>query len=205
VQESGSTRNHWETFERACERAQDQLPKAESKYSELVDLVGTLPDIYATALHTISDDIEQLDDVLDVSVEDAQRAVELADRVSLVAELLDAMYDFQTERVQVELSTYETWYNHLSESAPHDLSATDEAISELWSAIHRENYTAVWTGNESLATVRADLRDHDIEARKELPTDDYLSYCLDTAEDLTETFTPALSRACSTSSARMPS
>jgi hypothetical protein len=191
VQESGSP-DHWNTFEEACERAQDQLPRAESKYRELVELVGTVPDAYATALNGISDDIEQLDDILDVSVDDAQRAIELADRASLVTELLDSMYNFQTELVQVELSIYENWFDKLSESAPHDTTATDEAISELWSAIHRENYTTVWTGNESLATVRIDLRDHDSDARNELPADEYTSYCLEVADEFTETFTDDL-------------
>lgn len=189
VQEIGSIDNHWETFESACERARDQLPEAESKYRELVELVGTMPEVYATALNRITDDIKQLDDVLDVSVDDAQRAVELAKRVSLVTQVLDAMYDFHTELVQLELSIYETWCDQLTESASYDLSGTGERISELWSAVHRENYTTVWRGNNSLATIRVDLRDHDSEIRNRLPTDKYLSYCLETAEEFTEMFT----------------
>lgn len=192
MQESGSTHDHWETFENACERAQEQLPEAESKYQHLVNLAGTIPDVYATVLNRISDDIAELDDVLDVSEDDAQRAVKLAERVSLVAQVLDAMYDFRTELVRVELSIYETWCNHLTESAPYELSATDQAISELWSAVHRENYTTVWRGNGSLATIRADLRDHDTETRDRIPTSEYLSYCLGAAEEFTEMFTDDL-------------
>lgn len=192
MQESGSAHDHWGTFEDAYERAQDQLPEAESKYRDLVDLVGTIPEVYATALNRISDDIEELDDVLDVSADDAQRAVKLAERVSLVAQVLDAMYYFRTELVQVELSIYETWCDNLAEAAPYELSATHEAISELWSAVHRENYTTVWRGNESLATVRADLHDHHSEVRNRIPTGEYLSYCLDAAEEFTEMFTDDL-------------
>lgn len=194
VQESGFSNDHWSTFEEAFERAQTQLSEAKTKYRELINLIGTLPDEYATAINSLADDIEQLDDVLDVTEDDAKRAVDLADRVSLVTELLDAKFTFYTELVRVELSVYESWCDCLERPAITDLSASKEAISQLWSVIHRENYTGVWSGEPSLASIRADLYEQDCVARNNLSSEEFVSYCLNTTQTLTESLTNDLKR-----------
>ncbi|MEA5386782.1 hypothetical protein VB779_06755 [Haloarculaceae archaeon H-GB11] len=185
--------DHWDVFADAQERATETLGYARSRYQELTNL-SVLPDeIYATALGDAEEDVEKLDDVLDVSPDDATRAEAVADRTRLLADVLDAMWQFHTELIEVEISLYKTWYEGLSDLSGVDTSEVRDTISSLSAFVENENYGQLRSGDHfTVSRLREQLQEHDEAARESVDASAYVSYCLETAGAFEDGFTADL-------------
>lgn len=187
VSEGTSPTNYWDQFETAQQEATDALDSAREQYQNVRNVVPGFPDELSTALNQSAEKLDQIDDVLDVTESDAQDAVELAQRVKLLEEFLDAMSAFHLQLLRTEFSMYEDWFANMKELADNSPERLEETQSTLRTALNTEAYSQLrGEGPFTLSAFRADLYELDSKNRSESDPRDYTVNCLETADELVD-------------------
>lgn len=187
--------DHWDTFDEARKQATEDLDTARDRYQKLTK-IGVIPaDVYATALGDTDEDITLLDDVLDVSPEDAHRAEEVADRALFLADILDVMWKYHTELIKTELSIYETWSDGICELPDVDSEGLTDTLNSLTAFTENDNYGQIRSGDHfTVFSFRRQIIEQDEEAQDSHSAKEYVTYCIETLESFEDEFTDDLKK-----------
>jgi hypothetical protein len=191
--DAGGEVDPWERFDHALELARNRLDAARNRYEPLTEMGAAPPDGYASALREIEDDIGSVDDVLDVTDEEAARAETVASRAELLAEVLDASWTFQTELLDVELDVYRTWHASLEAIDEVDCSDATTQLSSLTELANDENYTQLRSGEQfTLESLRAHLTTAEERAMDVLAPEAYVQHRVEAVGEYEDQFTDDL-------------
>lgn len=182
----------WDVFDEALSRASENLDASRDHYQTLGELGASPPDGYVTALSDLEQDIENIDDLLDVTAEEAQTAVDVAQRATLLADVLSIARTFHEELIGIHLDLAETWLEALAHANAGSVEALDESFTVVQQLVAGGKYAQVMDEQRfSLVSCWNQLYEKDADIRTSFP-DTYVQACLEAISDLEEGFTDDL-------------
>lgn len=178
----------WEAFDTALERAETALQRARYRYQRVSEL-STRSAAFATRLNTLEEELESIDKVLDVGEDEATEAVELADRTTLVADLLEAVWRYEADRLEAELAVYDVWNEQVPTGSRSEGGSSRTKRAEVFEIVRElvgnDKHGQLRKGEKfTLERCRVLLREVDQELRSSVPVGEYVQYCLDVVEEL---------------------
>lgn len=193
--DGGEEVDPWDRFGQALDLVRNRLDAARNRYEGLVEMNEAPPDGYASALRELEADIEAIDDILDVSEDEAAEAEGVAERAELLADVLDAAWTFHTSLLDAELDVYRTWHASLERTGAVDCSEATAELTSLTELASNENYTQLRTGEQfTLGSFRGSLVVAEEAASESIPSDEYVQRCLELVEEYQGQFTEDLKR-----------
>ncbi|KAB1184834.1 MULTISPECIES: hypothetical protein [Haloferax] len=182
----------WDVFDEALSRATENLDASRDHYQTLGELGASPPDGYVTALSDLEQDIERIDDLLDVTAEEAQTAVNVAQRATLLADVLSISRTFHEALIDIHLDLAETWLEALSHANAGFVEALDENFTVVQQLVAGGKYAQVMDNQQfSLVSCWNQLYEKDADIRTDSP-DKYVEACLEAISDIEEGFTDDL-------------
>lgn len=179
----------WDRFDHALALARNNLDAARYRYEGLAKMKAAPPGGYVSALQDLETDIESLDNVLDVTVDDAERAEAIARQSDILADVLDATWSFETALLDVELDVYRTWHASLERVDGVDWSDATAELESVTELAANENYTQLRTGEQfTLQNLSRNLRTVEKSVMEAMDAAEYVRRCLQTVEEFEEQF-----------------
>ena len=183
----------WDRFDDALASARNLLETGRNRYEILVEMNESPTDRYVSALQNVEAEIEAVDDVLDVSEEDAVDAESVAKQAELVADALDAAWTFQTSLLDAEFDIYRTWHASLESRDAVDCSDATDELDSIAELVQHQNYTLLRTGDQfTLENLRRKLASAERRAMAEATPREYVQRCLDAVDRFWEETTQDL-------------
>jgi hypothetical protein len=187
--EKGIETDHWAVFDDGLDQAEEALEVARTRYRGLSELNAPLPDSFAGALDGLEEAIKEINGVLDVSKAEATEAQAVAEKASLLRDVLDASWQYYSGLVDTELEIYECWASNLGDRFDGEVQTVSQDIEAFHELAANDNYGQLYSGHQfTVASVRTRLERHDVKARKELTAIKYVQHCIAAATTLETEF-----------------